>query len=89
MVREHLAFSVVETECAYVRVAVLAAVAAAGKRKEHKLPIRKVKGPFNYGNSAALCYEAEEVHRCLAAGLLESPVLPLVSVSLLSCVQRC
>jgi len=35
-------------------------------------PLPKVKLPLHYPNSAGLCYQAEEVRRCLQAGLLES-----------------
>lgn len=35
------------------------------------------KGPYNFGNSEGLQYEAQEVRRCLKAGLKESPLITL------------
>jgi len=49
-----------------------------GKEAEvFSVPIPNVKGNFNFPNSQALIYEAEEVQKCLSAHLTESPVLTL------------
>ena len=47
-------------------------------RVEFPLPAALQNCTFHNVNSAGLWYEAEEVHRCLRLGLLESPKLPNV-----------
>jgi dihydrodiol dehydrogenase / D-xylose 1-dehydrogenase (NADP) len=42
--------------------------------KEWKLPKHKL-GKFNFHNSAGLRYEAEEMRKCISAGLLECEVV--------------
>jgi len=42
-----------------------------------KAPLLKINGHFNFTNSQGLAYEAQEVARCLKAGLKESPLVPL------------
>jgi len=49
-----------------------------GKKEESfEFPIPSNGRTYNFHNSAALRYEAEEVHRCLEGKLLESPIMSL------------
>jgi len=53
-------------------------LAVTGKKEEtFDFPIPSQGRTYNFHNSAALRYEAEEVHRCLEAKTLESDIMPL------------
>jgi len=53
-------------------------LAVTGKEEEvFNFPIPSEGRSYNFHNSAALRHEAEEVHRCLEAKLVESAIMPL------------
>lgn len=43
--------------------------------EEIVFPLLKNTGTFNYGNSAGLAYQAEEVKRCIDHGKIESEIM--------------
>lgn len=51
----------------------------------HRVPMPGLtKGPYHFGNSEGLLYEAQEVRRCLQAGLKETPIVPMEESILLA-----
>jgi len=44
-----------------------------GPETKRSFPLPDIEGDFNYVNSQGLAYQAEEVNRCLAEGLTQTP----------------
>lgn len=53
----------------------------------HDFPMPPTVLQCNFTNSSGLRYEAQEVRRCLKAGLRQSPSLPLETSILLATVE--
>ena len=55
-----------------------------------QLPRTRDDDCYNFSNSQGMVYELREVHRCLNAGLLESPVMPHAStVKVMRVLDEC
>jgi len=52
--------------------------------KTHNFELPQTEKHFNYSNSVGLCYEAQEVRKCLQKGLTENPLITLNETLLIS-----
>uniref|UniRef100_A0A8C4NIM1 Trans-1,2-dihydrobenzene-1,2-diol dehydrogenase n=1 Tax=Eptatretus burgeri TaxID=7764 RepID=A0A8C4NIM1_EPTBU len=53
-----------------------------------EFPLPPISATTNFTNGSGMCYEADEVRRCLLKGFKESPIMPLAESELLSSIMK-